>query len=118
MTLLDNTPFHSHSGLELLWKIECNALTDADWAWAAARVAERYSFRDVVGVPQGGLPFEYALKPYRDPSAELFLVVDDVLTTGNSMSYVMGCVPDAIGVVLFARGPLPRNVEAIFTYWQ
>lgn len=116
-TLFDNTPFRSHSGLGLLWKIECNALTPEDWAWAAARVAERYSFREVAGVPQGGIPFERALKPYRNPTANEFLVVDDVLTTGNSLRYVMGCVPDSLGVVLFARGPLPPQVEAIFTYW-
>jgi hypothetical protein len=53
MALFDNKPFKSKSGAILQWKVECDALTDEDWEWAAARIAERFTFCDVEGVPTG-----------------------------------------------------------------
>ena len=117
MSLFANVSFRSHSGLDLSWKLECDALTPDDWAWAAARVAERYSFTDVMGVPEGGLPFERALKPHRKSGGEYFLVVDDVLTTGSSILSAMAGMPNALGIVLFARRQEPVGVKAPFTYW-
>lgn len=78
----DATPFTSHAGLELSWKIDCDSLTDADWSCIAAQVAQRIRFRDVIGVPSGGLRFAAALEQYADQASDVTLIVDDVLTTG------------------------------------
>ncbi len=49
--------FTGSAGGTLPWKVECDALSEKDWRWAAARVAARYTFRDVHGIPDGGLRF-------------------------------------------------------------
>ncbi len=112
--------FTSHSGATLHWKIECDALTLADWE-GAARIAVDYlpPFGDVYGIPRGGLLFAAALLKYVTEGP--MLVVDDVLTTGASFrdartelaTWVP--VPESIGVVLFARGPCPDWVRPIFS---
>jgi len=43
------------------------------------------------------------------------LIVDDVLTTGTSMIEMQKQYPNAIGVVMFARGPCPSWVSSIFS---
>jgi hypothetical protein len=104
--------FISHAGIPLDWKIECDDLTAESWA-ALALMASRIlpSFGSVEGVPRGGLAFADALRPYA--TGGLVLIADDVGTTGKSMED-MRAGRDAIGIVAFARGPLPRWIGAVF----
>ena len=109
--------FISHAGVPLSWKIECDELTDDDWACIAARVARVTRFNRVIGVPSGGLAFARALEPYaKDDRYSPTLIVDDVLTTGASMWKIhreLG-FSDTKGVVLFARGRCPDWVKPVF----
>lgn len=116
--------FKSHSGVGLLWKIDCDALTDDDIETLARVVAGRFRFSRVHGVPEGGLRLAHALKKYATANSWAILIVDDVLTTGASMEearrlllhpFEQAMAPQAIGVVIFARGPCPDWVKPIFT---
>lgn len=100
-----------HSGEASDWKIDCDALTDADWANVAWLIAHRIKFGDVVGVPRGGLALADALRPYCTSGPRL--VVDDVLTTGRSMEEFRKS--GDVGVVLFARGACPEWILPLFT---
>ncbi len=96
------------------WKVECDALTSEDWATLAAMAVERgLAFGGVKGVPRGGIPFADALRPYATTGP--VLIADDVLTTGGSILRNMAEHPDSIGLVAFARGPLPVGVQALWT---
>lgn len=113
MNLFVTKSFIGAAGLELQWKVECDALTDEDWAWAAARISERVKFGPVEGVPTGGLKLAAALERYSTPGRGL-LIVDDVLTTGISME-MHRAGRDATGYVLFARGRPARWIRALWT---
>lgn len=122
MTLFSEGEFAARSGV-LPWKVECDALTDADWEWAAARVAERFWIRIVSGVPTGGMKFANALVKHQHPNGEHLLIVDDVLTTGGSMeaarrgsSRLMLGVP-RVGIVMFARVKPAAWIHPIWQYW-
>ena len=123
MPLFDLTPFKSHSGAILPWKVECDAMTDKDWEWAAAVIAERFSFCGVEGVPEGGVKLEKALKPYVEVSGDVFLIVDDVLTTEKSMEEMKEKTKHRhkgkprIGVVLFSRCDMPMWINSVWKYW-
>ena len=122
--------FVAHGGEHLPWKVECDALTQEDLETVAHAIARRYSFSVVVGAPgdpgSGGQRLENALRPYsRGIDWPLpILVVDDVLTTGQSMEAARervkleyyGC--EAQGVVLFARRRPPDWIGAIWTLWK
>lgn len=111
--LFKHGAFTSHSGLRLPDKIDCDALTEADWATNAAWVATRMKFGKVIGIPSGGLPFAKALERYATEGPTL--IVDDVLTTGRSMEEARREHPDALGVVLFSRtAEVPRWITARF----
>lgn len=116
MSLFQKMNFISHAGLPLTWKVECDALTDADWAAIAYVVSRNIKFTSVHGIPRGGLAFAKALNEYKEdrgPDDELILIADDVLTTGKSMEekrvWILEREPhlkDKIrGVVLFNRAP-------------
>ena len=64
MNLFIREDFISHAGLPLTWKVECDALTNKDYEALAKIVSEKMTFRDVKGIPRGGIPFENALKQY------------------------------------------------------
>ena len=73
-------------------------------------------FGKVVGIPEGGTRFATFMRSLTDKDSRRTLVVDDVLTTGKSMRAALEREDvDAIGLVIFARGPCPRRVQAIFT---
>ena len=108
--------FISHAGNELEWKIECDALSDADWDCLAKMISERTEFGSVYGIPRGGVKLQNALEKYKTPyPCPVRLVVDDVYTTGKSMRDVM--VAGDIGFVVFARKLIPAetNIKALFT---
>lgn len=117
MSLFQLGKFISHSGNELEWKIECDALTDDDWDCLAKMISERTQFGSVYGIPRGGTKLAKALEKYITPDSPIHLVVDDVWTTGNSMRVVMK--PGDLGFVVFAREQIPFEVDtytrALFT---
>ncbi len=123
MMLFIEKNFPDQNGIPPYSNIECDALDSDDWAWAAARTAERFSFRDVYGVPKGGTIFETHLRPHIRPDGDFFLIVNDVLTTGNSMDEAKHATrtrhPELprIGVVLFARIRSPVWIAALWQLW-
>lgn len=104
--------FISHSGKPLQFKIECDDLTNEDYDVLAQIINRHFVFGSVFGIPNGGVKLQQALLPYCTKGPRL--VVDDVLTTGNSMKQHRLSHTD-IGVVIFARGPCPLWVHPIFT---
>lgn len=115
MALFQTGDFTLHSGEKASWKIDCDALTRKDWDTLARIVAGQIDFYDVYGVPTGGSAFAEALFPYASETAKNMLIVDDVLTTGNSMYEARSKFGEhSIGVVVFARGVPPSWVYPIF----
>ncbi len=109
--------FILHSGFSTDWFIDMSTLTNEDWdtlAMVASRIAGPFSM--VEGVPRGGIPLAKQLQNSRVEKAPL-LIVDDVLTTGASMEKQRNG-REAIGVVVFARGPCPKWVTPLFTYYD
>ena len=109
--------FTLHSGGKSFFKIDCDALTDEDWATLARLTYESVpKFKKVIGIPDGGLKLAKALRAYRFPNPENpVLVVDDVLTTGKSMERVRQSVgANCIGVVVFARGECADWITPLF----
>jgi orotate phosphoribosyltransferase len=125
MNLFQSGNFTLNSGAKSQWKIECDALTDADIDTLAIMVGEVFptifTYRDIVGVSRGGLKLAEAVKKLRgtDPESWYKLIVDDVLTTGGSMERLkkeLKLADDNLvhGVVIFARGKCPHWVVPLF----
>ena len=122
MNLFQSVNFKSHSGLNLTWKIEMDALSDQDWFTIKKMIMEiTPPFREAVGIPSGGVKLgdllnEHATGKEEDP----ICIVDDVLTTGESMEYFLTQYQrnrrpfTAIGWVVFARTQCPLWVKALF----
>jgi orotate phosphoribosyltransferase len=115
--LFQSGMFKLASGTVSRFKIECDALTPNDWEALAEQIANRCEeFGAVLGVPTGGEPLAEALKGYRSRGA--LLVVDDVLTTGDSILATLrhhrNYLGGVTGWVVFARGPCPAGVHALF----
>tara|TARA_Y100000782_G_scaffold98046_1_gene111469 strand:- start:101 stop:511 length:411 start_codon:yes stop_codon:yes gene_type:complete len=120
--LFQSVNFKSHSGLDLTWKIEMDALDDLEWQTIARMIIEATPpFREAVGIPRGGVKLgdmlnEHATGNEGDPVC----IVDDVLTTGESMEYFLSQYQrnrrpfTAIGWVVFARTMPPLWVKALF----
>ena len=120
--LFQSLNFKSHSGLNLSWKIEMDALTDPEWFTIKKMIIELSPpFREAVGIPRGGAKLgdllnEHATGNEEDP----ICIVDDVLTTGASMEYFLTQYQRnrrpfiAIGWVVFARTRCPDWVQALF----
>jgi len=115
MNLFEKKKWIMHSGEESDFKIECDALTLADWDTIAHLIAKRVSFVNAIGVPQGGLKLAEALREYKKSSGPS-LIVDDVLTAGRSMmqKHSVSYQYNIIGIVLFARGRCPDWITPIF----
>lgn len=125
-TLFKKTDFLMHSGGLAHYKIECDALVDEDietLAWIISQKTrqvtgeDRTGIRDVYGVPSGGVRLANALQKYRDRFGSIRLIVDDVLTTGQSMENAKSMLgwTDAFGVVIFARHYCPSWVYPVFS---
>lgn len=122
--------FISHSGKELLYKIECDAFTYDDWDCLAQIVASKINYEQAWSIPRGGDKFADALNRCdRDIETTDVLLVDDVWTTGRSFNeyLVKECgfepyismsewcaVSGIIPVVAFARRRAPSCVKVIF----
>jgi len=125
MSLFQRKDFIMHSGDKGYFKIECDDLTDEDIETIALIISKKYDFKQVRGVPTGGDRLMRALFKYRNPESDVFLIVDDVLTTGSSMIEKFfevlkeGHKLEHIqGVVVFARGSCPTWVDPIFQMWE
>ena len=117
MNLFVKEDFISHAGNPLTWKIECDALSDDDWACIAHMIVEREMrpFSKVIGIPRGGKKLEEALQPYVSFGIYPVLVVDDVWTTGTSFTEFtqIQIIKQELdecgwfGWAVFARNPIP-----------
>lgn len=122
VTLFRDDRFTSHSGLDLPWRIECDALSPEDWDTIGKAVARRYMFCEAIGIPRGGIPFAEALNRHKQAEHHCnIVVVDDVITTGNSMLQYMQEIekkyPDkrVFGIALFARRGFQKfGIETVF----
>lgn len=123
-TLFMSGDFTLASGGKSKYKIECDALTPADWEGAAVMVVEKLTpFGSVMGVPRGGVPFALALQKHVTPGCDTILIAADVTTTGASMeryrNQLIAKEPDGLsgrritGVVLFNRGKCPGWVMPV-----
>lgn len=120
--MFEKGKFTLHSGGRTWFKIDCDSLTVEDLETLALLVAEDPrigTFYRVEGVPSGGLRFamildKYALSQYANVRNPKILIVDDVLTTGNSMEEQRAGRENVQGVVIFARGNCPDWIVPIF----
>ena len=121
MNLFQSVDFISHSGLELKWKIECDALSDPEWFTISQMIMEiSVPFKEAIGIPRGGTKLGNLLNQYGTGKREdPVLLVDDVLTTGESMNEFKRKRQwrnpvKYIGWVVFARNKCPDWVTALF----
>ena len=121
MNLFQSVDFISHSGLELKWKIECDALSDPEWFTISQMIMEiSVPFKEAIGIPRGGTKLGSLLNQYGTGKREdPVLLVDDVLTTGESMNEFKRKRQwrnpvKYIGWVVFARNKCPDWVTALF----
>ena len=119
--LFQSVDFKSHSGLELKWKIECDALSDPEWFTISQMIMEiSVPFKEAIGIPRGGTKLGNLLNQYGTGKREdPVLLVDDVLTTGESMNEFKRKRQwrnpvKYIGWVVFARNKCPDWVTALF----
>lgn len=113
------------SGADTNFKIDCDYLPTIDWKALAYMVSNSVVvFRSVHSVPMGGCRLAKELEIYKATASETLLIVDDVLTTGNSMEEAKAGLVNCgvskehiVGVVAFDRsgGQCPDWVKPIFT---
>lgn len=127
MNLFQHGEFTGNSGVSLPFKIDCDALSDGDIDCLARIIGGWYkgwALGEVVGVPRGGLRLAEAVKRYVKADGHNGwrpnLIVDDVLTTGESMKRLWSerypnRYSSVYGAVIFARGPCPEWVRPILT---
>lgn len=122
MNLFQSGEFILNSGVPSFHKVDCDALTDHDIETLSRLIKNMLPlFGWVEGVPTGGLRLAKALEPLAEPDHSILgLIVDDVMTTGNSMETQRGFRHPVIGVVIFNRIPVdeesPCWIKSIWRY--
>lgn len=113
--------FVGHSGGQLHWKIECDAITSPEWKCLARMIMEyeKKPFCAAIGIPRGGLELSRWLNEYSTQNSDdPYLICDDVLTTGGSFDdFVKGNFKgkEYFGWCIFARNkPKQDWVNALF----
>ena len=99
-----------------------DALSDAEWFTIKKMIMEvTPPFREAVGIPRGGVKLGDILNLHATGNeGDPVCIVDDVLTTGESMEYFVSQYRrnrrpfTAIGWVVFARIQPPPWVTALF----
>ncbi len=121
MSLLNIGDFVSHSGSTLPFKINCDSLTNDDIDCIAKYIASKCDFGVALGIVRGGIRLAENLEPYAVQDAPFnVLIVDDVLTTGQSMEQFRAKLPPqihwdyVIGWVIFARTEPPKWINYMF----
>jgi len=119
--LFQKIDFVSHAGIPMSWKIECDAITLAEWQCLAKMIMEyqKSPFSRAEGIPRGGVALGVALNKYasgnpKDP----VLIADDVYTTGTSFKeYCKEHYPNEFVYqwTVFARHQPSNGVKALFT---
>jgi orotate phosphoribosyltransferase len=131
MGFLQLYDFVMHSGQPSYFKIECDCLDTKDIETIAKLIVNQVlvlePFGMVYGIPIGGLRIANALDKYCTHDSNKLLIVDDVLTTGNSMTeakqkWLKKGIEDKniMGAVIFARGkikPKENWVKPLFQLW-
>ena len=119
--LFQTTDFKSHSGLDLSWKIECDALQDGEWFTLSKMIMEiSPPFSKAVGIPRGGVKLGDLLNIHgTGKRTDPICIVDDVITTGESMNDFKRTKhwrepTEYIGWVVFARTTPPDWVNVLF----
>jgi len=132
MSLFQEGEFTGHSGGQLKWKIECDALEIDDWKCLATMILdyEKRPFQAAIGIPRGGVMLGSFLNHYSSANPkDPYLICDDVLTTGGSMIEFRDkyfSKSDSFGWVIWSRIPVedrytdPKNdwISALFTMPQ
>lgn len=123
--LFHRVDFVSHSGLDLDFKLECDAFTDEDWETIAYLISKKFRFYQVYGVPRGGVVLAEKLQKYRTMDLDMpILIVDDVLTTGKSMEDMKKhCmdheyIANYVGVVVFSTTKCREWIFPMFQMWE
>lgn len=119
MALFQLGDFRLHSGAASAFKIDCDALTDGDLECIAFLLSQRLPpFFCVLGVPRGGVRLAAKMHEYVSSDAPSILIVDDVITTGGSITEfrdkIVSTIP-VIGAAIFARGTPPDWVTPLFS---
>lgn len=119
MNLFEKKKWIMHSGDISDFKIECDALTDKDIETLAYLISKRFTFYGIYGIPTGGLRLAKALNKYKQKDGFYFLIVDDVMTSGESMKEAgqkEGWRDNVVGVVIFGRNMfnVPRWIYSMF----
>lgn len=132
MSLFQHGNFQLHSGDTSWWRIDCDDLSNAELGIFAKMIHDKFGVFHEISYPQShygsAAPrLAEALISYKSNfigNGFKILIVDDVLTTGNSMneikdklsnrSYPIGL--EIFGAVLFARGVCPSWVTPVFQY--
>lgn len=117
MTLFKSGEFILHSGQKTDWIIDCDAFNDEDiktLALIASKILP--PFGTVLPVMRGGLRLAIAISRYGQEGGRL-LIAEDVVTTGTSMEEIRDG-RDAIGICIFARGPVPAWVTPIWSLYN
>ena len=119
--LFQKVDFKSHSGLDLTWKIEMDALSHGEWECIAQMIMELTSpFKEAIGIPRGGNILGKLMNKHGTGKREYpICIVDDVLTTAGSMNEFRTKrhwrnPSKYIGWVVFARSKPPDWVTALF----
>lgn len=115
MSLFKSGVFRLHSGEVSDFFIDCDSLADDDWKALAEIISQRCKFKDVWGIPEGGMKLrDYLSLHCTDDDSLPTLIVDDVLTTGTSMERARNIAEgNVIGWVVFARDKCPEWVRAV-----
>ena len=108
--LFQEEDFIGHSGGQLHWKIEMDALEDEEWKCIARMIME------IETRPLSVYLNDYSTQDENDP----YLICDDVLTTGGSMDYFINQYfrnrkPQGyFGWVVFARTQPTEWIKPLF----
>jgi orotate phosphoribosyltransferase len=107
MSLFNLGSFRLHSGENSDFKIDCDYLSHEDIEALCYILHKKIpEFSHVYGVPRGGLILEKELRKYCRPLIpNRILVIDDVLTTGDSILTFMDKFDplEVMGATLFRR---------------